>query len=268
MAQHRARVAVGGLEIAYERRGEGPPLVLLHGYVGDGPSTWGPQLDALSDAFTVVAWDTPGAGASADPPESFTLADYADVLAAFIDALRLERPHVAGLSWGGGLALELARRHPGLPRSLVLASAYAGWAGSLPPAEVERRLQQVLDLADLPADRFAGAVLPTLFSPGTPPERMAASAAGVAAFHPAGLRAMARAFAAADLRDALPGIAMPALLVYGDLDVRAPLAVAEQLRHGLPAARLVVLPGVGHLVTLEAPERLQAEMRAFLSGAG
>ena len=64
-------VEVSGLRIAYEQAGEGPPLVLLHGYVGDARSTWGPQLDALSDAFTVVAWDGPGAGRSDDPPDAF-----------------------------------------------------------------------------------------------------------------------------------------------------------------------------------------------------
>jgi pimeloyl-ACP methyl ester carboxylesterase len=67
------------------------------------------------------------------------LDDYADCLAGFIQLLDPGRPHVGGLSRGGGLALELYRRHPQVPRSLVLASAYAGWAGSLPP-EVARDL--------------------------------------------------------------------------------------------------------------------------------
>ena len=76
---------------------------------------------------------------------------YADTLAGFIDALELERPHVAGLSWGSTLALELYRRRPELPRSLVLASAYAGWAGSLPGDVVAERLRTTLDRLSLPA---------------------------------------------------------------------------------------------------------------------
>jgi pimeloyl-ACP methyl ester carboxylesterase len=75
-------VEVGGLQLAYEREGQGPPLVLLHGYVGDGPSTWRHQIDGLSDEYTVVAWDGPGMGHSTDPPDSFGLPDFADVLAA------------------------------------------------------------------------------------------------------------------------------------------------------------------------------------------
>ena len=98
----------------------------------------------------MIAWDGPGTGRSDDPPESFDMAGFADRLAEFIDELELGRPHVAGLSFGGALALELYRRHPEIPRTLILVSAYAGWAGSLPPEVVDRRLNQVLDLADLP----------------------------------------------------------------------------------------------------------------------
>jgi pimeloyl-ACP methyl ester carboxylesterase len=85
----------------------------------------------------VVAWDAPGAGRSSDPPEGFGLDGYADCLAGFVDRLDLGRPHVLGLSFGGILALALYGRHPAVTRSPVLASAYAGWGGSL-PAEVRR----------------------------------------------------------------------------------------------------------------------------------
>lgn len=107
------------------------PLVLLHGGPMDGRA-WVHQLDGLSSEFTVVAWDVPGCGGSSDPPQHFRTRDYAECLAAFIDALGLERPHVLGLSFGSGLALELYRWHPDIPKTLILASAYAGWAGSLP----------------------------------------------------------------------------------------------------------------------------------------
>src|SRR5512134_3952656 len=119
-------VEVDGLHIAYERTGSGPALVLLHGYVGDGRTTWSPQLDGLSDEFTVVAWDAPGAGGSSDPPEDFGMPGYADCLAAFVRQLGLGVPQVVGLSFGGALALAFHQRHPDVARALVLASAYAG----------------------------------------------------------------------------------------------------------------------------------------------
>jgi pimeloyl-ACP methyl ester carboxylesterase len=185
-------IEVDGLRIAFERAGAGPPLILLHGYVGDGPATWRRQIEALCGEFTVVAWDAPGAGRSSDPPESFGMADYADCLDGFIDGLGLGRPHVAGLSFGGALALGLYRRHPATPLTLTLASAYAGWAGSLPADVAEQRLQQAYTLASLPPAEFVGALLPTMFSETTPRECVDEFGASMLAFHPAGFRAMAR----------------------------------------------------------------------------
>jgi len=104
------QVEITGLRIAYERAGEGPPLLLLQGFVGDARSTWHRQIDNLSDDFTVVAWDVPGAGRSSDPPESFRLPDYADSLAGFLDTLGLGQVHLVGLSFGGALALEVLPR--------------------------------------------------------------------------------------------------------------------------------------------------------------
>jgi len=259
-------VDAGGHRIAYERKGEGPPLVLLHGYVGDR-RMWRLQIDGLSDEFTVVAWDAPGYGGSSDPPEAFPLSDFADCLAAFIDALGLGRPHVVGLSFGGGLALELYRRHPSLPRTLVLASAYAGWAGSLPSEVVEQRLQQALRLADQSPDRLVEELMPTMFTDSAPAELVEEFAASVREFHPVGLRANSRAFAEADLRDVLPHVAVPTLLLYGDMDVRAPFIVARDLHAKIPRSRLVAIPGAGHVCNVDAPERFNTEVRAFLRSA-
>jgi pimeloyl-ACP methyl ester carboxylesterase len=256
-------IEVDGLRIAYERAGDGPPLVLLHGYVGDGPTTWRRQIEGLSDEFTVVAWDAPGAGRSSDPPESFGMAGYADCLAGFVERLGLGKPHVAGLSFGGALALELYRRHSAIPMTLVLASAYAGWAGSLPADVAAQRRQQALVLADLPPEEFVGALLPTMFSRITSSESADAFGVSMLAFHPVGFRAMARA-SAEDLRDVLPHVRVPTLLVYGDKDIRAPLTVAENLHAALSGSTLVVLPDAGHLCNIEAPEEFNRAVRNFL----
>src|SRR5688572_21056895 len=117
------QVEVEGLRIAYERAGSGPALVLVHGFVGDGGSTFAAQLEELSDEFTVVVWDAPGAGRSSSPPSSFRVADYARCLAALVDDLRLDRPHLVGLSFGGIVTLELFRQRAVVPRTLVLAGA-------------------------------------------------------------------------------------------------------------------------------------------------
>jgi pimeloyl-ACP methyl ester carboxylesterase len=256
-------VEVDGLRIAYERAGAGPALVLLHGYVGDGPTTWRRQIEGLCDQFTIVAWDAPGAGGSSDPPESFDMAGYADCLAGFVATVGLEKPYVAGLSFGGALAIELCRRHPAVPKALVLASAYAGWGGSLPAQVAEQRLRQALRLASLPPEEFRAALLPTMFSERTAPEVVEKFGSSMVAFHPAGFRAMARA-SADDLREALPQVKAATLLIYGDKDVRAPLDVARRLNAAISGSKLVVLRDVGHLCNIEAPQEFNAAVRRFL----
>lgn len=258
------QINIEGLRIAYEREGEGPPLVLLHGAFGFDSRAWRRQLDALSDEFTVVAWDMPGCGHSSDPPEAFCASDYADCLAVFINALGLGRPHLLGLSFGSVLALEFYRRHPTLPRTLILASAYAGWAGSLPAEAVEQRLQHVLQALDLSPEQWAREWSPTMFTASAPTELVDEIVAFLYEFHPAGQRALFHAFAREDLRDVLPRIKVPTLLLYGDQDVRSPLSVAEDLHAQIPTSRLVVMPGVGHLSNIEAPERFNTEVRSFL----
>jgi pimeloyl-ACP methyl ester carboxylesterase len=191
------------------------------------------------------------------------MAGYADCLAGFLDRLRLGRPHVAGLSFGGALALEFYRRHPAIPATLILASAYAGWGGSLPVDIAEARLQQALVLADLSPDKFVEALLPTMFSSAVSAETVAAFRSSMLEFHPVGFRALARA-AAENLRPVLHRVQVPTLLVYGEHDVRAPLSVARDLKAAIDGARLVVLPGVGHLCNLEASDEFNGAVRTFL----
>jgi pimeloyl-ACP methyl ester carboxylesterase len=258
------RIEVNGLPIAFERVGAGPALVLLHGGFGFDSRSWHRQIDALSDEFTVVAWDMPGCGQSVDPPNTFRASDFADCLAGFIDALDLEHPHLLGLSFGSALALELYRWHPAIPKSLTLASAYAGWAGSLPPEAVEQRKQHVMRALNLPAEQWSHEWSPSMLSPSAPAELVDEVTVSLSAFHPAGQRLIIRAFGDQDLRDVLSRVAVPTLLLYGDLDVRSPISVGENLHAAIPGSQFVVLPGVGHMSNIEAPERFNAEVHRFL----
>jgi pimeloyl-ACP methyl ester carboxylesterase len=257
------RVDVGGLTVAYRQTGQGPPLVLLHGAYEDG-RIWRRQLDGLSDAFTVIAWDAPGCGGSDDPPETFTASDYGDCVAGFLEALELAAPHVLGLSWGSVLALSLYERHPDAVSSLVFASAYAGWVGSLPPEEVQRRTRQVLREVELPPEQFVGDWLPTLLTASAPQELLDEVSAIMCDFHPAGMRTAVLAMAAADYRAVLPTIAVPTLLLYGEADVRSPTHVANELHAQIPRSKLVVLPGAPHLAQIETPDLFNEAVRGFL----
>jgi pimeloyl-ACP methyl ester carboxylesterase len=258
------RADVAGRAVAYRRAGDGPPLMLLHGGWGDGRQ-WLGELERLADAYDVVAWDAPGCGGSADPPDGADLGAYADALAGLAAALGLDRPHLCGLSWGGALALEVASRHPGLPRSLVLAGAYAGWAGSLAPEEVRARLDRVLDEAARPPEEWASGYLDGFFAGPVADEVRDAQLRMVLDVRPAGLVAMIRAMAAADLRPALPGVGVPVLVIHGGRDARSPPEVGRALHAAIPGARLVLLPDTGHVVNMEAPAAFERALRAFLT---
>ena len=254
---------VGGLTIAYERAGSGPPVALAHGFVGDGRSTWGSQIDALADEFTVVAWDAPGAGRSADPPEGFGMDDYADCFAAFLRTLRIGPAHLVGFSFGGAMVLATFHRHRGLGSSLALVSGYAGWCGSLGSDEAKQRLTRSLAASKLPPDEFAAAMVPSMFSPSVNGEVVTTFVDSVRAFHPGGFRAMARA-SIEDQSHVLPEVDVPTLLLYADHDVRAPVAVGESMHAVVRGSELVVLRGPGHVSSVEAPDDVTRELRRFL----
>lgn len=261
-------VMVSGLRISYRRAGSGEPLVLVHGGFGFDSRSWGPQLDDLSDEFDVVAWDAPGCGGSDDPPGSFSMDDYADVLAGFIRALGLARPHVIGLSFGGALALALYARHPTLPRSLVLAGAYAGWAGSLPAEEVERRIQRVREDVTAAPSQWLPGFLPGMLTASAPPGMVEQTLSLMSDIRPQANLTMLRAMANADLRGVLPDIDVPTLVLHGELDARSPLAVGRELHERIPASELAVLPDVGHLSNVEAADAFNHEVRNFLRRVG
>jgi len=258
--------SLGNLRIVYRESGHGSPLVLLHGG-GDDSRSWRWQIDGLADEFTVMAWDAPGCGSSSDVPQSWRMPDYADTLAEWLKAVGVEWPHILGLSWGSSVALEFYRRYPKVPASLILVGAYAGWAGSLPPEEVAARLESVLAAADLPREQLLTG-WPGVLSSSAPRELMDEMAEiwadNAGSIHPGGYRAMVHSMAEADLRGVLPRIRIPTLLIYGELDQRAPLKVANELHTRIPSAKLVVIPGVGHLANVEAPDEFNDHVRQFI----
>lgn len=259
------RTQVNGFDIAYQRKGSGPSLVLLHGFICDSRA-WQPQIEILSIDFDVIAWDAPGCGQSSDPPEEFTMAQFAGILAGFLDAIDVRNAHLVGLSWGGTLALEFYRQFPGRVSSLVLADTYAGWTGSLGEDAAVERLERCLRESELPAEEWIPDWVPHAFSASAPEEMLKEYEAIMWDFHPVGFRAMSRAVAP-DFRDILPTIGVPTLLIWGDEDRRSPLTAGEAIRDAIPGSRLVVIPNAGHVSSFEQPDHFNAEVRGFIIGA-
>lgn len=254
---------VRGLRVAYRRCGRGDPVVLLHGGLSDSRE-WDAQIRNLSRVCDVIAVDTLGCGGSADPPEAFRLGDHTDVLAESLAALNAAAAHIVGLSLGSIFALALYRDHPARVRSLVLAGAYAGWAGSLPPAEVETRTALALATLDQPVDVWGPPFLATVHGPNAPSALIQESLAILRDIRPEASRRLVRTIARADLREVLPTITVPVLLLYGEADQRAPRAVAEQLHSGIAGSKLVMIPGAGHAVHMEKSVEFNAAVRQFL----
>jgi pimeloyl-ACP methyl ester carboxylesterase len=235
--------------------------VFVHG-AGDDGRVWRPQLVALADEFTVVAWDEPGAGRSSDVPADFRLEDYAHCLAALIAELALGPAHVAGLSWGGTVVQELYGNHPKLVATLILADTYAGWKGSLPEAEVRIRVAGVRQMLAAPAGESDFA-LPGLFAGDPPVEFVPLLQEMAANVRRESMQTALSAMAEADQRGLLSRINVPTLLIWGELDVRSPLSVARQFEQTIEGAKLVVLAGAGHMSNLERPEQFNATVREF-----
>ena len=226
---------------------------------------WAPQLADLSDQFTVIAWDAPGAGQSSDPPSTYAVGDWAEALAKLLDAEHIPRAHIIGLSWGGLLAQEFYRQYASRVSTLVLVDTYAGWAGSLGEDVARQRLTACIRDSSLPATELVAQYLPGMFSEGVSSAIREQLAAIMSDTHPVGFRLMATALATGDTRNLLPAIHAPTLLVWGDADKRAPMKIAHQLETMIPRARLAVIPGAGHVSNLEAPAVFNAIVREFLS---
>lgn len=260
---------VQGLRLAYRRSGRGRTVFFVHGGAQDGRA-WTPQLEALSDEFSVIAWDEPGAGGSDDVPDGFGLADYADCLAGLIRTLGASPASIVGLSWGTTVILELYRRHPEVVRSMVLAGGYAGWRGSLGAEEAEARLAALrpgssrASSAAARLDDASGDATPGLFAGDPPADFVPLMRAMAAQVRPQSASTALVAMAQADLTDVLPTIRVPTQLIWGARDARSPLSVAREFERRIADARLDLIPGCGHVSNLEAPESFTDLLRAFL----
>jgi 2-succinyl-6-hydroxy-2,4-cyclohexadiene-1-carboxylate synthase len=258
----------------FERRGDGPPLVLLHGFTGSARSMAGVAA-ALEHEYQTIAPDLPGHGRSVGGAAAggYRFDDCIDVLAATLHAAGHERAHWLGYSMGARLALACAVRHPERVASLVLLAGRAGIA-----AADERDARRAADeafAARLEAcgiDEFvdewlAQPLFATLqrFGPGFMAEERRARLANDPRELAASLRALGPA-AQPPLFAALPRVEVPVLLVAGALDTRF-VAAAHDLARRVPRAEVQEIADAGHAAHLERPAAFVAAVREFLRRA-
>ena len=256
---------VNGINLYYEIHGTGRPLILLHGGLMSG-ETFGPVLTMLAESHRVVVPDLQGHGRTADIDRPIDIRLMADDIAALIDHLGLDKPDVVGYSLGGGVALQLAAKHPDKVRRLVLVSANV-WRSAIPPEMLAQQGQVNAAAAqfmkDTPMYQLYQRVAPR---PEDFPRLLDKIGASMAADF--------------DFSEEVRGLRMPTLIVAADADMAPPSHYVEVFKlldgglrdggwmgEGRPKGghALAILPGLTHYNIGDSP-LLATAVLAFLDG--
>ena len=252
-----------GVELSVDERGNGPALLLVHGYPLDG-RLWRHQAGAFPGWRTVIP-DLRGFGRSEAPDLGYSMATYADDLAGLLDALAIEQVVLGGLSMGGYVAFEFLRRHRSRVRALVLADTRAQADGT----EGRKGRDAAMAVArEGGASRIAEQMLPRLLAAHAP-DSLREEVRHMMAATP--VRGIIGALAAMrdrpDSTELLSSLAaLPTLVVVGQEDVITPPREAEAIARQIPGARLAVIPEAGHLSPLERPGEFNRHLQLFLDG--
>jgi pimeloyl-ACP methyl ester carboxylesterase len=257
------------VRIAWERHGNGEPLLLIHG-LGYARWGWEPVLPGLAERFEVILFDNRGIGGSDAPPGPYTAAEMAEDAIRVLDEAGVERAHVVGTSLGGMVAQEFALAHPERVDRLVLASTTPGGPKAHPMPQ-----QTVALMAEAAALDPAVALrrfVENALAPGTVAVRpelvdRIMTHRLASAQSPAAWAAQAAAGASFDAYDRLGGLRAPTLVQHGSEDLVVDPRNGDLLVDLLPDARLDRFPGTGHLFFWEKPERFVSSVTAFLEGA-
>jgi pimeloyl-ACP methyl ester carboxylesterase len=240
------------------RRGSGALVLLLHGW-GSSADLFARTIDGLEDSFDLIAPDFPGFGATDAPPAPWAVGDYMAWVVALMDELGIQRVSVIGHSFGGRVGIKLAALHPERVEKLVLTDAAGirpkrtlGYHVRVRAFKAARWLSQQ-KLAPEPLRSWAVARVATSGSP----DYQTASGTVRGSF----VRVVNE-----DLREYLPRIQAPTLLIWGDRDEETPLADAQFMERQIPDAGLVVFNGAGHYAYLEQAARFNVIVKTFLRG--
>jgi 3-oxoadipate enol-lactonase len=261
----RVRLADHETEVA-QRGNTGPAVLLVHA-LGLDRRMWDPVMDALSVGRRVFAYDVRGHGWAAGAPSAFTMADTAADLFGVLDGLDLDKVHLVGLSYGGGIAQTVAVSHPERVASLSLLATT-----DYPFDTFESRARAA------ETEGMAAQVVPSLTRWFTP-AGLAAGGWGVRYARekvlradPAGWAAAWRAFKGIDVRGRLTAFTAPTLVLAGECDASTTPELMTGIAGRIPGARFQQLPATPHMQTLERPELVAEALDAFLpaepTGAG
>jgi 3-oxoadipate enol-lactonase len=252
-----------GSGIYWEASGTGDAVLLIHGLALDS-RMWDDQFSVFAATHRVIRFDLPGAGRSVAPTGPWSLAD---ATRAVLDDARVTRAHVVGLSLGGRAATDFALAHPAMVGSLVLIDAVV--AGYRFSDEWRDRMKATIDAVakDGPQSANERWLADPIFAPamrdaalGQRLRDMVANYSGAYWANPGWITAV-KPLAI----DRLSEIAAPTLVIVGELDLPDFVSIAGTLARGIPGARKLVIPGVGHMANMEAPATVNRAITEFWS---
>lgn len=260
---------VGDISLEYYVEGQGPPLLMIMGWIGNA-AFWGdPFLERLRPHFRTIRISNRGTGRSDKPAGEYGISLMAEDAAGLLRELGIERAHVLGISMGGMIAQELVLNHPEQVQGLVLGCTTCGFShGVLPKVDMvtgaeqtgavapQDRVRQFLLAAVTPeflnrADQqFWGWVIATWLAAPTPWQTIGRHFVAMQAF---------------DTYERLPQINRPTLIIHGDRDLLMPVENADILGQRIGRSRVRIVPGVGHMFFWERPEESAEAIVEFLS---
>lgn len=250
----------GEARIHFEVHGQGPPVVLVHGYPLSG-RLWDGVVRELEAEYRLIVPDLRGMGRS-EATAAASMDDYAADLVAVLAAADEERPVVlVGMSMGGYVALAFCRRYPERVRGLVLVDSRAG-ADSVEAAEGRNRTaEKVLrEGSAAVAEEMVG----KLFAPGAPADLTARWQSWMAETPPEGIAAALRAMASRpDSEPLLRALGRPVAVIVGAEDQITPVEGARAMAQAAGGS-LEIIPGAGHMAAAEKPVIVAGALRRFL----
>ncbi|MEH0935955.1 alpha/beta fold hydrolase [Micromonospora psammae] len=262
------KIEINGARLAYDERGAGSPVVLLHAGIADR-RMWREQLPQLAERHRVIAVDLRGYGDSELPSTPFA---HHDDVVALLDALDIERAALVGCSFGGAVAVDTALTHPDRVSALaLLGTAVSGHEWSEETEELWERLVGEVDPEDFTASA-AGEVRFWVVGPGRRPEDVDGELIAFAEAMDQRALAAERALSAVDVADLDPPaierlgeLRMPVLVTAGAADVPDITRLADRIAAEAPGAvRLPDVPDAAHLLPLERPGPVNAALLDFL----
>ena len=258
------RIAVGTGTVRYLEAGGGWPVVLLHGFPLNA-DMWRPQLENVPEGWRFIAPDLRGFGPEANAPAT-SMDDLAAGVVEMLDALRIEKAAIGGLSMGGYVTFAVLRQAPARASAVILADTRAGADNEQGKAARNKMIDTVRSKG---VSAVADEMMPKLLGETTrgefpEVERRVREIAG--ANRPEGLAgAIAAMRDRPDSTPQLTEISVPALVLVGEEDTLTPPSEAQAMRAALNRSYLVDIPRAGHLSNLEAPDHFSAALADFLS---